>query len=62
MGRERDPFTLISGFAIDMERLGSEANDGEGVESSAVCSHCDEVVCCGAVRVEHAFDDAIGKG
>lgn len=44
-----------------MEWLGRKANDGEGVESSSVCSHGDEVVGRGAVRVEDTLDGAIGK-
>lgn len=43
---EVDPFTLISGVGIHMEGFGREANNGKGVESSSICTHCDEVVCC----------------
>ena len=59
--RERDPLTLVGGFSIDMERLRRKTNDGEGIGSSSVCSHGNEVVGRRAVRDEGTLDGAIGK-
>jgi len=44
-----------------MKWLGRKANDGEGVESSTVASHGDEVVGCGAVSVEDTLNGGVGK-
>lgn len=44
-----------------MERLRRKTNDGEGIGSSSVCSHGNEVVGRRAVRDEGTLDGAIGK-
>ncbi|KAG9440564.1 hypothetical protein H6P81_020729 [Aristolochia fimbriata] len=49
---------LEPGVAVDVEGLGCEADDGEGVQAAALRTHLDEQVCGGAVWVEGAFDDA----
>ncbi|KAJ1402977.1 hypothetical protein SESBI_27583 [Sesbania bispinosa] len=38
-----------------MEGLGGEANNGEGVESSPVCAHPDEVVSSRTIRLKARF-------
>ncbi|KAG9457805.1 hypothetical protein H6P81_002313 [Aristolochia fimbriata] len=41
-GVRRDPPALEPGAAVDVEGLGCEADDGEGVQAAAVRTHLDE--------------------
>lgn len=49
---------MVGGMGVEVEGLGGEADDGEGVEAPPVGSHGDEVVGSPAIGVEGPPDES----